>query len=258
MSNPLGKWKQKLLLQQNPLTAKSIPQTSIYSLANLLDFINRYEYIFVKHDTSGQGRGIFKVYKRNELYCFNGFSIQGDQINKCVPAIKDFHKVLHPFEKFGKLGNYIIQEGVKSLALNGLPISIRVHVQNLKGKWVIGGMYGKIGTAATIENGIVNAHRGAQVVSIDDLLSVHLKMGESDKKDAIDSLKKISITAAKVIATHFPCREYGIDFGLEPKGKPVLLEVNSTPGISGFAHIENKVIWKRIVKNRKIQNEIDS
>lgn len=250
----LGKYEQSLLLQQNPITAISIPETNIYSQENLVKLINRYDNVYVKHDTSGQGRGVFKVYVRNDgHYCFNGFSIQGKPVNECVVSIEEFHRILHPFEKFGRLGTYIIQEGVQSFTRNGQPISIRVHVQNLKGKWIVGGMNGKIGISVT--NGITNFHQGGHVTTIEELLSLHSEMDDAKKEEVTDYLEEVAILTAEVIASHFPCREYGIDFGLNPKGKPVLFEVNTTPGINGFATIENRTIWKRIVEIRKLQNE---
>ena len=260
VNDNLGKWKQSLLLQQNPITAKSIPETTKYSLENLVDFISRYDFVYVKHDSTGQGRAMYKVYRRKDgFYCFNGFTIQGEPIKKCVAAIEDFHQLLHPFEKFGRSsGTYIIQEGIESWLQNGQPFSIRVHVQNLKGEWVIGGMFGKIGIPETKGHGIANTHRGAQVLSLEELLKLHSKMDDSKKKEVIDCLREVSITAAKVIASYFPNREYGIDFGLNLKGKPVLFEVNTTPGIGGFARIQDKTIWKRIVEIRKLQNETDS
>ncbi|MBU8879980.1 YheC/YheD family protein [Bacillus sp. FJAT-29790] len=258
MSDSLGKWKQSLLLRQSPLTANSIPETDIYSLKNLIDLMNRHDYVYVKHDTSGQGRAMFKIFKRNDgHYCFNGFTFQGKLINKCVTAIEDFHQLLHPFEKFGRLTNYIIQEGIPSLTLNRLPFSIRSHVQNLEGQWVIGGMFGKIGSDEAIDHGIANTHQGAQVVPMDKLLSVHLKMDDAKKDEVIDSLQKVSISAAEVIASQFPCREYGIDLGLHRNGEPVIFEVNTTPGIGGFARIENKALWERIVEIRKLQKELN-
>ncbi len=255
MNNSLGKWKQSLLLRQNPLTAQFIPETNMYSLGNLLDFIGRYDYVYVKHSTSGQGRGIFKVYKTLDgNYSINGFTLRGESLKQYVASIEDFHQIIHPYEKFKRLSNYIIQEGIQSLTLNGQPFSIRAHVQNLNGKWIIGGMFGKIGLAEAMDHGIANTHRGAQIISMDELLSVHLKMDDTKKNEVIDSLRKVTISAAEVIASQFPCREYGIDIGIDLNGKPLIFEVNTTPSIRGFAQID-RAIWKKIVENRKMQNE---
>lgn len=257
LSKHLGKWQQYVLLQQNFITAKCIPETTLYSMNNLLDFLNRYDYVYVKHDTTGQGRAMYKVFKNSDgLFCFNGFNVQGEPNHKCVRAIKDFHKLLHPFEQFGRSnGNYIIQEGIKSLSKNKQPFHIRVHLQLLKGKWNVGGMFGMVGVGPATNTGIVNSHRGGQALSVDELLSTHLLMDTKEKMDVISCLNNISIAAAEVISPYFPSREYGIDLGIHYDGKPVIFEVNSTPGIGVFARIENKAIWRRIVEIRKMQSK---
>ncbi|WP_170289768.1 YheC/YheD family protein [Cytobacillus depressus] len=256
MSHSLGKWKQSVLLRQSPLTAKNIPETNIYNLGNLLDFMSRYDFVYVKHSAAGQGRGIFKIYKTKDgSNFFSGFTLKGEPIKQSIAAIEDFHQILHPFEKFGHKSNYIIQEGIKSMALNGQPFCIRSHVQNLNGKWVIGGMFGKIGLAETKDHGIANTHQGAQVMSMDELLSIHLQMDDTKKDNVMDSLMDVSISAAIIIASQFPRREYGIDIGLNSHGKPIIFEVNMTPRIDGFALIEDKALWKRIKEIRKLQNE---
>lgn len=258
MKLQLGKWKQHLLLSQNPLTAKSIPRTALYSMTNLKDFISRFDYAYVKHDTTGQGRAIYKVYQLEDgRYCYNGYSIQGGPISKCVKALTDFHQTLHPFERMGRMGNYIIQEGVQSFTPQGLPVSLRVHVQLLKGKWLVGGMKANIGTEGNLEmeNGILNAHRGSAVITVDELLSSHWQMGEIEKNQLIKHIEKLTTSAAKVIAAQVPSREYGIDLGLNAELKPILFEVNNTPGIGGFAKLEDKSTWRRIVETRKLQNE---
>ncbi|WP_411747637.1 YheC/YheD family protein [Psychrobacillus psychrotolerans] len=256
MKLQLGKWKQHLLLSQNPLTAKSIPRTALYSMTDLKDFISRFDYAYVKHDTTGQGRAIYKVYKQEDgRYCYNGYSIQGEPISKCVKVLTDFHQTLHPFERMGRMGNYIIQEGIQSFTPQGLPVSVRVHIQLLKGKWLIGGMNANIGTEGNLENGILNSHRGSAIITVNELLSSHWQMGESERHQLIRRIETLATSAAKVIAKQVPSREYGIDLGLNAELKPIIFEVNNTPGIGGFAKLENKSIWRRIVEIRKLQNE---
>lgn len=255
MKQQLGKWKQYMLLKQNPLTTNSIPRTALYSMTNLKDFIHSFDYAYVKHDTTGQGRAIYKVEQREEgLFCYHGYSIQGIPVIKCVSALESFHQMLHPFERMGRMGNYIIQEGIQSFTPQGLPVSLRVHMQLLKGKWVVGGINANIGTEGNLENGILNAHRGSAIITIDELLSAHWQMDEVEKKQLVKDIRKVATSAAKVIAEQVPSREYGIDLGLNAELKPILFEVNHTPGIGGFAKLEDKSIWRKIVENRKLQN----
>lgn len=242
------------LLRKNKYTAAFIPETTLYRKETLKEFLGRYNTVFVKHDTAGQGRGIFKVYlEENHQLCFRGYSVQGKEVNGSVNSIDDFHRILHPFEKFNRLGAaYIVQEGIASNARNGQPISMRVHVQKLNGKWVVGGMNGKIGTGPS-ESGIANIHRGAEIFPVNVLLKKQLNLNVLERVTVLRRLKKIAKRAAKVIEYEVPAREYGIDFGLTAAKKPIIFEVNTTPGIGGFATIQDGVQWKRIVDIRKRQ-----
>ena len=124
--------------------AKHIPETLLYSESNLDDLLNRYQSVYVKHDTTGQGRAILKIRKSNSgNYNVNGFTIQGTPIQKSVSRVDEIQQLLHPFIKLGReSGLYIIQENIQSYNQNGQPFFIRVHIQKLKNYWVIGGMYG--------------------------------------------------------------------------------------------------------------------
>lgn len=249
----LGKWRQMELLQRNKFTVSFIPETVLYSKENLGSLLESYEYVYVKHDTTGQGRGIFKVFKEGNHIYFNGYSIQGKEVDGCVTRIDDFHRLLYPFERLEKPGGtYIVQQGISSNAQNGQPISIRVHIQKLRGKWIVGGMNGKVGDLAS---GIANINRGDKVYAVDEVVKTYMKMHWYKRKRVVKRLRKLAIKTAKVIELEVPCREYGIDFGITGNGKLVIFEVNTTPGISGFAGIADRVMWKRIVAIRKIQNE---
>ena len=254
MKKTLGKWEQSLLLQQHPLVAKHIPETLLYSESNLDDLLNRYQSVYVKHNSTGQGRAILKISKNNGgNYYVNGFTIQGTPVQKSVSRVDEIQQLLHPFIKFGReSGLYIIQENIQSYTQDGRPFSIRVHIQKLKNKWVIGGMYGMFGTS---DSGIVNSHRGGKVTTISEVLS-HTKIN-NNQMATIKKIEEVAILAAKVIHSVLPNRDYGMDFGVNQEGSPVLFEVNTTPGIGGFAQIEDKVIWRRIVEIRKMQSEED-
>lgn len=254
MKRTLGKWEQSLLLQQHPFVATHIPKTTLYSEKNLDDLLNRYASVYVKHDTTGQGRAILKISISNGGYYVNGFSIQGTPIQKSVSGVDEIQQLLHPFLKFGReSGPYIIQEDIQSYTQNGQPFSIRVHIQKLRNNWVIGGLYGSTGTGLATENGIVNLHRGAKAMTVSEVLS-QTKV-KNNRKATVKKIEEIAIAAAKAIYSVMPNREYGMDFGVNQVGTPVLIEVNTTPGIGGFAQIEDKVIWRRIVEIRKMQSE---
>lgn len=258
MKRNLGKWEQNVLLRQHPLVAKHLPETTVYSEKKLDDLLRRHQSVYVKHDSTGQGRAIVNIRKsRSGHYNVNGFTIQGKPIRKSVSRVDEIQQILHPFIKFDrKSGLYIIQEDIQTHTLNGQPFSIRVHIQKLKNNWVIGGMFATCGTATTSPttgNGIVNPYRNGKVVTISDVLS-QTKV-QNTQMETVKKMEEIAIAAAEAVHSVLSCREYGIDFGINPDGKPVLFEVNLTPGIDEFALIEDKAIWRRIVDIRKMQSE---
>lgn len=254
----MGKLYQFNLFSNNSLTSGVIPNTKVYNAENLLEFLNLYESVFLKHDRGGRGKGIYKVYKDEDgKYCFNGFTPKGEELKISVAAIEDFKPESYPYMGFGgRLDySYVVQEGIDSITLHGNPLAIRVHIQKLKGEWLVSGMYGTIATAETYENGIINAHRGSKVMTVSELLSEHLGMGKQDKSRMIQSIEEISITAAKLVSREFPHLEYGIDFGINADAKPILFEVNTYPGTGSFAKIENGRILKKIRAIREMQKE---
>jgi len=61
-------------------------------------------------------------------------------------------------------------------------------------------------------------------------------LNEIEKKELVESIKEISISAAQVIASEYASREYRIDLGLNAETKPIIFEVNNTHGINEFAN----------------------
>ncbi|SFC78012.1 YheC/D like ATP-grasp [Bacillus sp. OV322] len=250
MKERLGKWRQYSLFSEHPLLNKNIPETKLFTIKNLSKLLERYEYVYLKNNRGGQGKGIYKVFKDTHgLYCFNGYTLSGEKIQKSVVTIEDFLPVLHPIKRFG---GYIVQEGIQSSTPEGHPLILRVHVQTLKGKWLIGGMYGKIATEETMENGVINRNRGAQVMTVDELLTAHLKMDEKEKDKMIKIIKKTSILAAEVVAPAVPHIEYGVDIGIKQNGDPIIFEINTSPGVGPFSKIDNGEMAKRIKSIRKM------
>ncbi|MBS4174663.1 YheC/YheD family protein [Bacillus sp. FJAT-49736] len=250
MVHTVGKLEQYKLLNSGQMKLGSIPTTVEYSMANLHLFLTKFEELYIKHDTSGQGRGIFKVTKGPyQLHTINGYSMQGQQINQKL-TVKQIHELLQPFEKFGRSHPYIIQEGIKSVTDSGHPFSIRVHTQLVNSKWEVSGILANISSKQLDNNGIVNRCRGSQILPIEKLMKHYLKLNPKKERELLEKIKDVSICASETIASKYPAREYGIDVGVDNNLNPIIFELNSTPGIAGF-HLVDPKIWRHIVDNRK-------
>lgn len=252
MVHKVGKLEQHKLLNSGKIKPGSIPTTAEYSLANLHLFLTKFEALYIKHDTSGQGRGIFKVTRgQYQLHMINGYSMQGKLINQEL-TVEQIHKLLQPFERLGKLHPYIIQEGIRSLTKSGQPFSIRVHTQLVNGEWEVSGILANISSTQLDNSGIVNRWRGSQILPIEKLMKHCLRLNPREERELLEKIKDVSIDASETIASKYPAREYGIDVGVDPNLNPIIFELNSPPGIAGFYLVDPK-IWKHIVENRKNQ-----
>ncbi|OES45289.1 YheC/YheD family protein [Domibacillus iocasae] len=251
MKKALGKLEQYQLLKNVPFVQQHLPETAQYTKENLSYFANQYPVVFIKHDTSGQGRGVYRLVKEyGHSYSLKGYSLQGKEVEQ-VLNIDEIHKVLQPFERFGRTSPYIIQEGINSVSVRGHPINIRVHVQHVNGAAIVGGIYG---SAAYEEHGITNIRRGAFAMPMRRLFFHFLKVKKEEQQNILNKLSEVSIAAAEVIVHKHPSRKCGIDLGLDENLKPFIFEVNTTPGIGGFTQ-SDKQTWKQIVENRKKNEE---
>ncbi|ETI66262.1 YheC/YheD family protein [Neobacillus vireti] len=250
MVQRLGKLEQFKLLNTSRLNPKYIPTTTEYSLKNLRLFLTQFDVIYIKHATSGQGRGVFKITKgQNQFHSLNGYSMQGKPINQKL-TIEQIHKLLHPFESFGRLNPYIIQEGIQSVTKTGQPFSIRVHVQFVSGEWKVGGILANFNSERLDNNGIVNRRRGSKILPIQRLLKHYLRLNPKEERELLEKINDVSIEASEIIANKYPGREFGIDVGVDTNLNPIIFEVNKNAGIAGFYLIDPK-LWQEIVQNRK-------
>ena len=53
----------KFIIAATSISRKTYSGNDLYSENNLDDLLNRYQSVYVKHDTTGQGRAILKISK---------------------------------------------------------------------------------------------------------------------------------------------------------------------------------------------------
>jgi hypothetical protein len=237
-----SKWTQANLLTRHTPTAAHVPATLPFSAANMKRLLSRYSTLYVKPDAGGQGIGVIRVDKRKE----RGYLVR--TAGKRMVS-KDRQALFRVLKMLTQRRRYVIQQGISSVTLKGNPFDIRVHIQRVQGKWVIGGMAGKVAPPKEI---VTNRHRGGTPIEINVLLKRHLGYNKKQRSYMEQQLKKLSLETARAMAIGYPrIREYGIDFGLNSKGKLWIYEANITPGIAIFASLPNKGQYYRVLRLRK-------
>lgn len=231
------------LLKVNPVTKASIPVTALYSNTKLLSFLKQYRVVYVKPDAGGQGLGVVRVSRKNGAYVVQ---TPGRRL-----VARSEGALLRTLSKTLFYKTYVIQRAIRSVTPDGRPFDIRVHVQRLNGKWLVGGMVGRVGRLGEI---VTNRHRGAVPMTIDTLLRHHLHLNQHRVQQVKQRLAKVCIEAAKEMNKGYPYRpELGIDIGLDSKLKPWIYEANITPGIHVFRDLKNQTAYRRIVHYRNLR-----
>ncbi|WP_245920865.1 YheC/YheD family protein [Melghirimyces profundicolus] len=244
-----SKWKQARLLRKRRETAKCFPETAPYSKANLKSFLNRHPAIYIKPDSGGQGRGIFRVTRVSG----KGYRIEGARKRIHCKNLEDVHRTLWSSVQYR---NHIIQQGIRSVTPRGCSFDIRVHVQRLGGEWVIGGMVGKLGSASGF---VTNRHRGGRPVSLNELFANHLGLTGREGRRVRNRLKHLARETAKAMNQGYRgWPEYGIDIGMKPNGTLWVFEANITPGIAVFAALKDQRPYRGILRNRRLRRQKNS
>ncbi|SFS90530.1 YheC/YheD family protein [Marininema halotolerans] len=240
---PQNKWKQAQLLRQHPLTANHFPATQIARGPSLLAFLRRYPIVYIKPQGGGQGRNIIRV-DRNKNGTFRVRKQGGTEV-----TLQNLTKAGNYLQRQIAGCTHVIQQGIHCITRQGMPFDIRVHMQHVEGEWVVGGMVGKVAQANQI---VTNRHRGATPTMMDELLGRHLGFGPAQKQQVLATLRAISIRTATLMRKGYPgWRSFGIDFGLDPSGKPWIYEINIYPGVHVFRALPDKGPIRQIEANRR-------
>lgn len=233
-------------MKRNPVTARCIPETALYNRDHLRDFLKRYSSVYIKPDGGMQGIGIFRVDRTRSGYLIRG----GDRKPQRVKTSKEVYRALKHYVQPRK---HILQQGIQSETPDSHPFDFRVHVQRLGSKWVVGGIFAKVGKRKKI---VTNVSGGSRPVSTQALLTRYLKLNPRKADQIKRELKRISIATATEMNKAYPGRrEFGVDIGMDKKGRLWIFEANRSPGIYPFADLPDRRDYQRILKNRKRQRK---
>lgn len=250
MVHRINKWEQTVKLKQNRITSQNYPESELYSDEVLRDFLNRYPFVYVKLIYGSRGRGVMRIGENADGgYTINGYTASGSKIVKEFESLEELTKTTHSLYLKNSFSKYIVQQGISSFTSDGMALGIRVHVQYVQGKWVVGGMHGKIGN---LDDGVVSRNHGARALPVQQLLVQHLQMDQQQVQKTETNIERLCLEAASIFhREHDWLLECGIDIGIDHEGKIWIFEVNMRPSIKFFYYLEDKSIAEQLVMNRK-------
>ncbi|MBM7604235.1 hypothetical protein JOC75_002208 [Metabacillus crassostreae] len=230
-----NKWSVHQLLIKDMKVAKYLPETIQQpTISQMEELLSIYQNIYLKPENGSLGLGVFQLmYSREENTYYSRYR-DDNEINRLrkYPSIEHFLKVAF---KDRLLSNYLAQQGIKLIRLDGKSIDFRIHTnKNEHGDWKITALAAKVAGKGSVTTHLNN---GGVVKTLEEIYD-----DPTERLKAFHDLTEAAILLSESIDHSIPgfIGEIGFDFGIDQEGRVWMFEANSKPGRSIFTHPELK------------------
>ncbi len=233
------KWQVYQMIMKSPELNQWLPETSLFTIATLSEFLNQYRAVVIKPMSGTHGRGVVRIVHVNNHFSVMGRNRQNIPFRKRFKTRQDMQKFVRLFTAGSK---YLVQPYLSLRTPDGTPYDVRVLVQkNGMGKWQVTGKAVRLGSKESITS---NLHGGGKAMPFSTFLHQHFS---AEKRLQIDAEVNALIEQLPpyIESSHGPLFELGIDVGVDRKGKVWLIEVNSRPGRDVFRYFDDKTVRHR-------------
>ncbi|WNF35722.1 YheC/YheD family protein [Bacillaceae bacterium IKA-2] len=248
MRKYVGKWFLHQFMMEETRLHSYLPHTDSLNIQSFSNFLGNYQEVFLKPSSSSQGIGvvyvtfiakdIYKIHKGYSQEIFHG------NIANLYHYLKE--KVL--IKK-----HYLIQEKIDLAQIDDSPIDIRVMVQRKKNdlEWVITGKLAKVAA-----KGFVTTNAAVKLLSIAEVtnkLNVNrLPINKLTTNKLEQEIENLSLLLVKHLHSYFTdIHTFGLDIGIDNKGKIWIIEANIYPVIIMFDNVEDKLMIQKILEYRR-------
>ncbi|BCU81872.1 hypothetical protein JIR001_16550 [Polycladomyces abyssicola] len=230
-------------LIHTPKIAAHIPKTELLYKNSLKRMIKKYDKVYLKPDRGRKSRGVIRIERLKD----DRFKIRYGSHKKYADRKEIWEKV----DSLTKDKKYIIQQAIDSVTKDRRHFDLRCHVLRIHGKWVVGGICGRLGAPGSI---VTTSHLGGTPTPIYTLFTRHLKYSSKESIKMILQLKECALKTVKVVSQMYPnLKEFAVDMGIDRKKRIWIYEVNIEPLTKGnFKMLPDKTLYRKIQRMRKI------
>ncbi|WP_134699043.1 YheC/YheD family protein [Ammoniphilus sp. YIM 78166] len=219
------------ILLKHPGVNKFIPETEYLTKRSLWKLVDKYKDVILKPISAYGGKGIMRL------------SLQEKRYEVHIKEKKKLFDQLEAVESyiFHKIGStpYIVQQRVKLALIDKRPFDIRILVQKRSPKeWLT---TGKLARVAGENRIVTNTSSGGTRLNLQDaVFSCQLKTNHPKyRAKLLKTLDEASIKIAQYLDRYFPFHNiYGMDLGIDEKGRILITEVNPWPSFRGYKHFD--------------------
>jgi glutathione synthase/RimK-type ligase-like ATP-grasp enzyme len=236
----VSKWIKTVELLKNDELRAHVPKTVLMTRDSLLSMLQEFQMVYIKPNVGTFGNGVMRVEwnpSTEEPFQY--------QLGESALSFINFDSMYEAIEQKTNKHMYLVQKGIHLLKYRKRSFDIRIMVQkNLRNKWETTGWIGRVAHPQKI---VTNYHSGGTLKSVEILLKDYLENKEI--KQYLEKLKRLGTITAKQLHKRYPgIKEIGIDLAVDNQLMPWILEVNTKPDPYIFRILENKDVFKKIIR----------
>ncbi len=227
------KWDVYRMLEPVADAYKHVPQSILNpSPSQLKSMLDNHDFVYLKPTGGSLGKGIYRLtYKPRKGY-FVRYRVTGRNRVLRFAKFSGLTRMIG-IDK-GRLRNYVAQQGIRLLEIDGCPIDFRFHLtKNGKGRWTVAGVGCKKAGKGSVTT---HVRTGGQLMTPGQALG--RLYSSSRAKELLDKANSVSIQLAEAIERQYnhPVGELGFDLGIDKEGRIWMFEANAKPGRSIYKH----------------------
>jgi predicted RNA-binding protein YlxR (DUF448 family) len=198
------------------------------------EMLEKHQFIYYKPTAGSLGIGIYRLTYHPKRGYFARYRQNGKNMLLRFTNFNSLMRMLQARHGSG-LGEYVSQQGVRLVEIDGCPIDFRFHMhKNGNNEWVPVGIGAKKAGRGSVTTHIKN---GGSLLTPEQALK--RTFGEQSA-EVLEKAKQVSIKLSEAIERNFPhtLGELGLDIGIDKDGEVWMFEANAKPGRSIFSHPE--------------------
>lgn len=239
---PTGKWNQYQVMKGELRISPYLPETKVFTESSLWEFIHKYKQAIIKPCWEQWGRGIIQVsFLGNKEY-----ELHSESIKVILKGRKETYDYLK--NNYLLKNSYIVQQRIPLVTYENCPFDLRIMVQRKRNSpdWEVTG-----GLVRVALEGFIITNVTKYILPIEKVLQNTFR-GQFISRDLLSEINRISLLIAIQLEKFYSqSRSIGLDMGLDEKGNIWIIEANFKPDIQLFCGLEDKSMYRTILKYLK-------
>ncbi|WP_042165015.1 YheC/YheD family protein [Paenibacillus gorillae] len=221
------------LLDNDPEALQHLPESiSAPSSDKIKNLLEKHHFLYFKPTAGSLGIGIYRLTYHPKRGYFARYRKGDRNVLLRFTNFNSLMRMLHA-RHGSTLGNYVVQQGIRLIEIDGCPIDFRFHMhKNGKNEWVPVGIGAKKAGRGSVTTHVKN---GGSLMTPEQALN---RTFNDKSGEVLVKAKEVAIRLSEAIERNYPHRlgELGLDIGIDKDGEIWMFEANAKPGRSIFKH----------------------